>query len=78
MTSNNWKLPINVVVKIKYVEDLSNGTVTCRNCWNLLAPSISAASYTFGSIPVIAARYMSMFPPEQPYKEIAIITTMAI
>ena len=72
MTSNNWKLPINVVVKI------SNGTVTCRNCWNLLAPSISAASYTFGSIPVIAARYMSMFPPKQPYKEIAIITTMAI
>ena len=39
------KLPTNWPISTGVVEKMTKGSVIFRNCWNLLAPSSSAASY---------------------------------
>ena len=48
------------------------GSVTCSMRWPRVAPSITAASYSAGSMPVIAARY-TMVPKPNSFHTSVII-----
>src|SRR5574344_1964535 len=70
--SNALNEPVIESMTLREMIVLMLGKMMCVNCWNLLAPSMSAASYNSGSTDMIAPMKSTMFCPQ--YRQIDVPT----